>query len=116
MSSETLVLFFVIGIILVGGAILFAHFVAPSSINPAKSEPYECGIPVQSPAWIQFNVGYYLFAIIYLVFDVETVFIFPWAVVMREIGIRAFVEILIFFVILGLGLLYAWRKDALKWV
>jgi NADH:ubiquinone oxidoreductase subunit 3 (subunit A) len=116
MSSESLVLFFAIGIILVGGAVLFAHFVAPSSINPAKSEPYECGIPVQSPAWIQFNVGYYLFAIIYLVFDVETVFIFPWGVVMHEIGLRAFVEILVFFVILGLGLLYAWRKDALRWV
>jgi len=116
MSSETLVLFFLIGIILVGGAVLFAHFVAPSSSNPAKSEPYECGIPVQSPAWIQFNVGYYLFAIIYLVFDVETVFIFPWGVVMHSIGLRAFIEILVFFVILGLGLLYAWRKDALKWV
>jgi len=116
MSSESLVLFFAIGIILVGGAVLFSYFLAPSSINPAKSEPYESGIPVQSPAWIQFNVGYYLFAIIYLVFDVETVFIFPWGVVMREIGLRAFVEILIFFMILGLGLLYAWRKDALRWV
>jgi NADH-quinone oxidoreductase subunit A len=116
MSSESLVLFFIIGIILVGGAVVFSTFIAPSSLNPAKSEPYECGIPVQSPAWIQFNVGYYLFAIIYLVFDVETVFIFPWGVVMHEIGMRAFVEILIFFVILGLGLLYAWRKNALRWV
>jgi NADH:ubiquinone oxidoreductase subunit 3 (subunit A) len=116
MSSETLVLFFVIAIVLVGGAILFSHFIAPSSVNPAKSEPYECGIPVQSPAWIQFNVGYYLFAIIFLVFDVETVFIFPWGVVMHEVGLRAFVEIVIFFIILCLGLLYAWRKDALKWV
>ncbi len=116
MSSESLVLFFIIGIILVGGAIAFSAFIAPSSSNPAKSEPYECGIPVQSPAWIQFNVGYYLFAIIYLVFDVETVFIFPWGVVMKTVGFRAFVEILIFFVILGLGLLYAWRKNALRWV
>jgi NADH:ubiquinone oxidoreductase subunit 3 (subunit A) len=116
MSSESLVLFFILGIILVGGAVVFSTFAAPFSRNPAKSEPYECGIPVQSPAWIQFNVGYYLFAIIYLVFDVETVFVFPWGVVMREIGLRAFVEILIFFVILGLGLLYAWRKNALRWV
>jgi len=116
MSSESLVLFFIIGIVLVGGAVLFSTFLSPSSFNAAKSEPYECGIPVQSPAWIQFNVGYYLFAIIYLVFDVETVFIFPWAVVMHEIGMRAFIEILIFFMILGLGLLYAWRKNALRWV
>jgi NADH-quinone oxidoreductase subunit A len=57
-----------------------------------------------------------LFAIVYLIFDVETVFVFPWGVVMKEIGLRAFVEIVIFFVILGLGLLYAWKKDALKWV
>jgi NADH-quinone oxidoreductase subunit A len=116
MSSESLVLFFLIAIILVGGAIVFSTIVTPSSFNVTKYEPYECGIPVKSPAWIQFNVGYYLFAIVYLVFDVETVFIFPWGVVMKEIGMRAFVEIVIFFLILGLGLLYAWRKNALKWV
>lgn len=116
MSSEALVLFFIVGTVLVGGAILFSWYAAPSSYNPVKYEPYECGIEVNSSAWIQFNVGYYLFAIIYLVFAVETVFIFPWAVVMREIGMRAFIEILIFFFILVLGLIYAWKKGALKWV
>ena len=115
MSSEYLVLFFIVGVVLVGGAILFSAFIAPRSSNDVKFEPYECGIETQGPAWIQFNVGYYLFAIIYLVFDVETVFIFPWGVVMRDIGARAFIEILIFFFILGLGLLYAWKKGALKW-
>jgi len=115
MSSESLVLFFIIGVVLVGSAIIFSAFVAPKSFNPVKMEPYECGIPSEGPAWIQFNVGYYLFAIIFLVFDVETVFIFPWGVVMKEIGMRAFIEILIFFFILGLGLLYAYRKGALKW-
>jgi NADH-quinone oxidoreductase subunit A len=115
MSSESLVLFFIIGVVLVGGAVIFASFVAPKSFNPVKLEPYECGIPTEGPAWIQFNVGYYLFAIIYLVFDVETVFLFAWGTVMKEVGIRAFIEILIFFFILGLGLLYAWRKGALKW-
>lgn len=116
MSSESLVLFFIIGVILVGGAIVFSAFVAPKSFNPVKMEPYECGIPSEGPAWIQFNVGYYLFAIIFLIFDVETVFIFPWGVVMKEVGMQAFIEILIFFFILGLGLLYAWKKGALKWV
>jgi len=116
MSSEMLILFFVVAIVLVGGAIVFSSLVAPSSLNPAKSEPYECGIPTEGPAWIQFNVGYYLFAIIYLIFDVETVFLFPWATVMRNIGMRAFVEIIIFFFILGIGLLYAWKKKALRWV
>ncbi len=116
MTSESLVLFFIVGVVLVGGAILFSHFVAPRiSKSPAKFEPYECGIPAEGNAWIQFNVGYYLFAIIYLIFAVETVFIFPWAVVMRETGLRAFVEIVIFFFVLGLGLLYAWKKGALKW-
>jgi NADH-quinone oxidoreductase subunit A len=115
MNSESLVLFFIIGVVLVGGAIVFSAFVAPKSFNLVKIEPYECGIPSEGPAWIQFNVGYYLFAIIFLIFDVETVFIFPWGVVMKAIGMRAFIEILIFFFILGLGLLYAWRKGALKW-
>ncbi len=116
MNSESLVLFFLLGVILVGGAILFSSFVAPKSWNPVKMEPYECGIPVKSGAWIQFNVGYYLFAIIYLIFDVETVFLFPWAVVMKDLGMTAFIEIIIFFFILALGLLYAWKKGALKWV
>ncbi len=115
MNSEYLVLFFIIGLILVGGAIVFSFFVSPKSSNKVKFEPYECGIESSGPAWTQFNVGYYLFAIVYLVFDVETVFIFPWGVVMKEVGARAFVEIIIFFFILGLGLLYAWKKGALKW-
>ncbi len=115
MSSESLVLFFIIAVVLVGGAIVFSHFVAPSSSNDVKFEPYECGIPSTGFAWVQFNVGYYLFAIVYLVFDVETVFLFPWGVVMKDIGLRAFIEIIIFFFILGLGLVYAWKKGALKW-
>ncbi len=116
MSSESLVLFFIIGVVLVGGAILFSTFFAPKSSNSAKLEPYECGIPVKEGSWIQFNVGYYLFSIVYLVFDVEIVFIYPWGTVMKEVGLTAFIEILIFFVILGLGLAYAWKKKALKWV
>lgn len=116
MNSESLILFFILGLILVGGAILFSTIVAPRSFNKEKFEPYECGIPTKGPTWIQFHVGYYLFAIIYLIFDVETVFLFPWATVMKSIGIRAFIEIVIFFFILGLGLLYAWKKGALKWV
>jgi NADH-quinone oxidoreductase subunit A len=116
MNSELLILFFIIAIVLVGGAIIFSTFAAPSSFNLAKSEPYECGIPTEGPTWIQFNVGYYLFAIIYLIFDVESLFLFPWAVVMRNVGIQAFIEIVIFLFILGLGLIYAWKKHALKWV
>lgn len=115
MNNESLILFFIVAVTLVGGAILFSTYFPPKSTNPAKSEPYECGIETKGLTWIQFNVGYYLFAIVFLIFDVETVFIYPWAVVMKSIGLRAFIEILIFFIILGLGLIYAWKKGALKW-
>jgi NADH:ubiquinone oxidoreductase subunit 3 (subunit A) len=115
MSVEFLILFFIVAVVLVGGAIIFSHFVAPSSTNRHKHLPYECGIPTKGLTWLQFNVGYYLFAIIFLIFDVETVFIFPWAVVMKDLGMTAFIEIVIFFFILILGLLYAWKKKALAW-
>jgi NADH:ubiquinone oxidoreductase subunit 3 (subunit A) len=114
-ESYQLLTFFTTALILVGGAIAFSYFIAPRAESDVKSEPYECGIPTEGPTWIQFHVGYYLFAIIYLIFDVETVFIYPWAVVMRELGLTAFVEIFIFMTVLGLGLLYAWRKKALIW-
>jgi len=115
MNSEALILFFIVGAFLVGFAILFSTFVAPSSKNPQKEEAYECGIETVGISWLQFNVGYYLFAILFLIFDVETVFLFPWAVKMKVLGMFAFIEILIFLFILGLGLLYAWKKKALIW-
>jgi NADH-quinone oxidoreductase subunit A len=115
MSDKFLVLFFILGAAFVGLVIVLAGIIAPRSINPQKFEPYECGIPTKGVTWLQFNVGYYLFAILFLVFDVETVLVFPWAVVMKEVGLAAFIEILIFFFILGLGLLYAWKKHALIW-
>jgi NADH-quinone oxidoreductase subunit A len=115
MSSESLILFFIVGLVLVGGAILFSSFIAPTSTNLQKSEAYECGVPTKGITWLQFNVGYYLFALLFLIFEVETVFIFPWAVMMKSMGMVAFVEILIFFAVLGLGLLYAWKKHALIW-
>jgi len=115
MNSEGLILFFLLGVSLVGIAIIFSSFIPQKSTNSQKNDTYECGIPTRGASWIQFNVGYYLFAIIFLIFDVETIFLFPWASVMKEIGMVAFVEILIFIFILGLGLLYAWKKQALKW-
>ncbi len=115
MNAESLILFFILGVVLVGSAIIFSTIVPPSSVNPQKAETYECGVPTEGMSWLQFNVGYYLFAILFLIFDVETVYLFPWAVVMREVGMVAFVEILVFLLILGLGLIYAWKKRALKW-
>ncbi|MEQ8359453.1 MAG: NADH-quinone oxidoreductase subunit A [Cytophagales bacterium] len=115
MGVEALIIFFFCGVIMVGAGVLVSTLVAPKSKNDQKEEPYECGIPTQGPSMIQFKVGYYLFAILFLIFDVETVFIFPWAVVMKDVGMAAFIEIVIFFVVLGLGLIYAWKKNALKW-
>jgi NADH-quinone oxidoreductase subunit A len=115
MDSESLILFFIVGAFLVGFAVVLATFVAPTSKNPQKSEAYECGIPTKGITWLQFNVGYYLFALLFLIFDVEVVFLVPWAVVMKDLGMVAFIEILFFFFILGLGLLYAWKKHALVW-
>jgi NADH-quinone oxidoreductase subunit A len=115
MESYQLLTLFLTAAVLVGGAIAFSYWAAPFHPGGIKSEPYECGIPTEGPTWIQFHVGYYLFAIIYLIFDVETVFLYPWAVVMREVGLSAFIEILIFLTVLGLGLLYAWNKKALIW-
>lgn len=115
MGIEGLLLFTLAGLALIGGGIVVSILVAPKLKTKTKSEPYECGIETYGSAWLQFKVGYYLFSILFLIFDVETVFLFPWAVVMKDLGLIAFVEILIFLGILGLGLLYAWKKDALKW-
>lgn len=105
---------------LTGAALVFlamwiAGLIGPRSFNPQKEEPYECGIPTRGKSMSQFRVGYYLFAILFLMFDVETVFLFPWAVQMRSLGAQGLVSIVIFFSILVLGLVYAWKKGALEW-
>ena len=96
-------------------ALGIAHAVSPRSFNPQKGEAYECGIPTRGKSWMQFKVGYYLFAILFLMFDVETVFLFPWAAVVQDLGVYGLAGILFFLVILVLGLAYAWRKGALEW-
>ena len=115
MGNEALILFVILGVVLVGGAFLASKLIAPKVFSKAKADTYECGIETTGSSWIQFKVGYYLFAMLFLIFDVETILIVPWAVVMKQVGLVAFVEIVIFFLILGLGLLYAWKKKALQW-
>lgn len=90
-------------------------WISPRTYNPQKGEAYECGIPTRGRSWMQFKAGYYLFAILFLMFDVETVFLFPWAVVVRDMGLDGLLSVLFFLVILVLGLAYAWRKGALEW-
>lgn len=115
MGSEAIIVFLVAGIVLVAGANFLSNLISPKSDNPQKREPYESGMTTIGPTWVQFKVGYYLFAILFLIFDVEVAFLVPWAVVFGEIGLTALVEIIIFLAILGLGLGYAWKKGALKW-
>ena len=115
MGTEAIIVFIIAGVVMVAGANFLSDLISHKSDNPQKREPYESGIATIGPTWVQFKVGYYLFAILVLIFDVEIAFLFPWAVVFRSIGAVAFFEILIFLIILGLGLLYAWKKGALKW-
>ena len=115
MYFTLLVVVILTAIALVAVALGIARAVSPRSYNPQKGEAYECGIPTRGRSWMQFKVGYYLFAILVLMFDVETVFLFSWAVVVQELGVYGLVSILFFLVVLILGLAYAWRKGALEW-
>lgn len=103
------------GVALVALALVTAGLISPKSYNAQKGEAYECGIPTRGVSMAQFKVGYYLYAILFLMFDVETVFLYPWAVRMRELGVDGLISIAVFFGILVLGLVYAWRKGALEW-
>ena len=102
-------------IVLVVAAYAIAKLIGPRSYNKVKGEPFECGIPTRGSSWIPMSVGYYLFAILFLVFDVETVFLYPWAVVVKDFGVMAMFSIGFFFLVLVFGLAYAWRKGALEW-
>jgi len=114
MGSEAIIVFFIAGVVMVAGANFLSNLISHKSDNPQKREPYESGMVTKGSTWVQFKVGYYLFAILFLIFDVEVAFLVPWAVVFGDVGGVAFFEILIFLVILGLGLIYAWKKGALK--
>ena len=103
------------GVGLVALAMWLAGLISPRSFNAQKGEAYECGIPTRGESMSRFSVGYYLIAILFLMFDVETVFLFPWAVRVRELGVDGLLSIGVFFGVLVLGLIYAWRKGALEW-
>jgi NADH-quinone oxidoreductase subunit A len=90
--------------------------IRPYRFSEEKLTTYECGENPQGSAWIQFNIRFYVFALIFIVFDVEAVFLLPWAVVFRQLGMLAFVEGIVFLVILAVALAYVWRKGDLEWV
>lgn len=94
----------------------FAWLIRPHKPNAMKKSTYECGIETIGETWVQFKVSYYIYAIIFVVFDVEAVFLFPWAVAFNKLPLYALFEVVVFVAILFFALIYAWRKDALKWI
>ena len=115
MGSVSLLALLAAAIVFSAGGILVGWLLVKGKPNPQKGEPYECGIPTDTSPWQQFTVGYYLFALLFLIFDVELVFLYPWAVVVKEVGMAALFEIGIFIFILFVGFLYAHKKGALQW-
>ena len=108
--------FLVLAPIFPAAALLIPRIIAPRKPNRIKQQAYECGIETVGETWIQFRVQYYIFALVFLIFDVETVFLFPWAVAFDQLPLFAVFEGVLFIFILIAGLLYAWRKGALEWV
>ncbi len=96
-------------------AIGVSKLVRPKARGPERHTTYESGVEPIGGAWIQFNIRYYMFALVFVIFDVETVFLYPWAVAFNQLGLLAFIEALIFITILVIALVYAWRKGALEW-
>jgi NADH-quinone oxidoreductase subunit A len=96
-------------------ALGLAWLLRPKKPNPGKTDTYECGLQTFGDTWVQFRAQYYIFALVFVVFDIEAVFLFPWAVAYDKVGLWALFEAALFLAILTVGLVYAWRKDALRW-
>jgi NADH-quinone oxidoreductase subunit A len=108
-------IFFLIALAVPTLGLVMAWALRPKKPNPIKSSTYECGLETIGDTWVQFKAQYYLYALIFVVFDVEVAFLFPWAIAYNKLGLYALLEMVIFIAILLGGLLYAWRKGALEW-
>ena len=109
-------LFLIVGIALPAAAVFVSWLISPKKPNPIKDSTYECGMETVGESWVQFKVQYYIYGLVFLIFDVETVFLFPWAVSLGKMELFAVLEGIVFILILFAGLTYVWRKDALEWV
>lgn len=112
---EYFLVFLIVCSLVAGAAFGLSFVLAPRRKGVERALTYESGMEPIGAAWIQFNIRYYMFALVFVVFDVETVFLYPWAVAFNQLGLLAFVEALIFIGILVIALVYAWRKGALEW-
>jgi NADH-quinone oxidoreductase subunit A len=112
----TIGIFVIVGVVLVFGTLALSRLLRPNLPSYEKSTTYESGIDPIGSGWAQSNVRYYVFALLFVVFDVEAVFLFPWAIVFQKLGTQAFVEMIVFIGILALALLYAIKKKVLEWL
>ena len=110
-----IMLFVIIGLLVGVGPMLIGFLLGPNRPDAAKLSPYECGFEASEDARMKFDVRYYLVAILFILFDLEIAFLFPWAVVLKEIGMFGFVAMLVFLAILVVGFIYEWKKGALEW-
>ena len=108
-------LFFLVALIFPVSALIPAFLLQPRQPTKQKRIPYECGVDTVGKTYVQYRVGYFLYALVFIVFDIETVFLYPWAVRFGHLGLFALVEMFIFIGILAIGLGYAWKKGALSW-
>lgn len=111
----TIAVFALVGAAFVGVSLFAARMLSPAAPNPEKLETYECGPLPFGEAWQQFNMHYYLFALLFVVFDVEAAFLYPWALAFKATGAYAVAEMILFVALLAAGLVYAWRRGALEW-
>jgi NADH-quinone oxidoreductase subunit A len=108
-------IFLIIGVVFVAGALIVNWFIRPHRAYPAKTSTYECGEVPVGDAIVKFNIRFYIVALIFLIFDVEVIFLFPWAVVFQRLGLFAFIEMMVFLAILVVGYAYVWVKGDLEW-
>lgn len=109
-------LLLVVAVVFALAPLALVWLIAPRKRSATKSEAYECGMRTVGETWIRFRIQYYIYAILFLVFDIETVFLYPWAVSYGGLGFFALVEMVIFLVLLTVGLVYAWARGALRWI
>lgn len=108
--------FAIVGILFMVLVFSVSRLLRPSHKSKEKLSSYECGMTPFGGEWSQFNVRFYIFALLFLIFDVEIAFLYPWAIIFRKLGVATFIEMMLFVGILVLGLIYAWKKGVLRWI
>ncbi len=108
-------IFLFVSIVMPTSLVVIGLLLGPKRPNPIKTDTYECGVQTWGETWVQFKIQYYLFALVFLVFDIEVAFLYPWAVAYKALPLFAVLEGVLFIVLLTAALIYAWRKGALEW-